>query len=204
MTSNKKCGYACYDTHKNPISPAVEPEYNKISIVMISECPPKSRKDYFYAGEQGSFFKTTQTAFNDAGIKIRTYGDVSELGVYLTTAIKCGKKGYTVSKKTIEACSAILYEELRRFLNLKVIMCMGDVAIKAVNDVYRKQCRVKPITSGSTYKIRKTEHVFNGIKFFPSYTQTGDSFNIEKSKRRMIAEDIRNAFEYLKREKTKQ
>jgi uracil-DNA glycosylase len=200
----KECGYTCDDTNKDSILPAVKLDYGKISVVMISECPPTNRGDYFYAGEKGSFFKTTQAAFKDAGIEIHTYDDLSRLGVYLTTAIKCGKKGYAVSKKTIEACSTILNEELRCFPNLKVIMCMGDVAIKAVNDLYHKQYRVKPIKSGSTYKIRKTEHVFNGIRLFPSYTQTGDSFNIEKSKRRMIAEDIRNAFDYLKREKTKQ
>jgi len=67
-------------------------------------------------------------------------------------------------------------------------MCMGDFAIKAINHIYKNKYKVAPVKSGSTYKIRKEIFIFNGIRFSPSYTQTGDSFNIEKSKRQMIAE----------------
>jgi len=48
-------------------------------------------------------------------------------------------------------------------------------------------------------KIRHLEHVLENIRFFPSYTQTGDSFNIEKRKRKMIAEDISKALDYIKK-----
>lgn len=41
-----------------------------------------------------------------------------------------------------------------------------------------------------TYKIRGGEYYFRGARVFPSYLQAGPSFFIEKSKRRMIAEDI--------------
>ena len=75
---------------------------------------------------------------------------------------------------------------------------MGDFAIKAVNYIHKENYNKSPIKSGSTYKIRKEEHVLNNIRFFPSYTQTGNSFSIEKSKRRMIAEDIKKALSYLK------
>ena len=44
--------------------------------------------------------------------------------------------------------------------------------------------------AGSTYKIRGQEYFFRGKRAFPSYLQAGPSFFIEKSKRRMIAEDI--------------
>lgn len=40
------------------------------------------------------------------------------------------------------------------------------------------------------YKIRDQEYSFRGARAFPSYLQAGPSFFIEKSKRRMIAEDI--------------
>ena len=43
---------------------------------------------------------------------------------------------------------------------------------------------------GSTYKIRGGEYFFRGKRAFPSYLQAGPSFFIEKSKRKMIAEDI--------------
>jgi len=194
-----KCSYSCDDTNKDKILPGIDPDKNKIRIVMISESPPVNHDDYFYQNPDGSFFKTTQIAFKDAGIEINNYNDLSEMGVYLTTAIKCSKKKYTVSMQTIGECSNILDAELSRFPNIKVIMCMGDFAINAVNYIYKKKYKVKPVKSGSTYKIRKEDHLFNGIKFFPSYTQTGESFNIEKSKRQMIAEDIKNAFDYLEK-----
>ena len=46
------------------------------------------------------------------------------------------------------------------------------------------------IPAGSTCKIREQEYFFWGTRAFPSYLQGGPSFFIEKSKRRMIAEDI--------------
>lgn len=72
-------------------------------------------------------------------------------------------------------------------------MCMGDFAIRAINYIYKKNDGITPIKRGSTYKIRKEKFIFNGIRFIPSYTQTGGSFNIETSKRIMIAEDIKLA-----------
>ena len=39
----------------------------------------------------------------------------------------------------------------------------------------------------------------DGIRVLPSYLQTGKSYLIEKSKRRMIAEDLRTALELIGR-----
>lgn len=50
------------------------------------------------------------------------------------------------------------------------------------------------IPAGATYKIRgqaaERPFLFREARAFPSYLQAGPSFFIEKSKRRMIAEDI--------------
>jgi len=46
------------------------------------------------------------------------------------------------------------------------------------------------IPAGATYRIRGREYSYRGARVFPSYLQAGPSFFIEKSKRRMIAEDI--------------
>jgi uracil-DNA glycosylase len=51
----------------------------------------------------------------------------------------------------------------------------------------------RPIQSGSTYKIRAGEFSFRGARALPSYVQAGPAFFVEKSKRKMIAEDIRKA-----------
>ncbi|MCK9581457.1 MAG: uracil-DNA glycosylase family protein [Methanoregula sp.] len=181
------------------IFPKPDFDPRNIRIVMISECPPANRSDYFYESGSGAFFQTTQTAFRDAGAVIESYEDLTRMGIYLTTAIKCSKTGYLVSAKTIRECaSRFLKPELDQFPDIHIIMCMGDFAIKAVNYIYKEKYGKNPIPAGSTYKIRKQEHIQNGICFLPSYTHTGDSFNIEKVKRQMIAEDIRTALSYLK------
>ena len=69
-------------------------------------------------------------------------------------------------------------------------MLMGDVAIKAVNCIAKQADEKRVIPIGSTYRIRGEKYTSKGIRVFPSYLQAGPSFFIEKSKRRMIAEDI--------------
>jgi len=176
--------------------PDIDPR--NIRVVMISECPPASRSDYFYGSSSGAFFQTTKTAFQDAGVALENYEDLTRMGIYLTTAIKCGKTGYLVSAKTLKECAVrFLKPELEQFPDIGMILCMGDFARKAVNYVYKEKYGTSPIPAGSTYKLRNQENIQNGIRFLPSYTHTGDSFNIEKVKRQMIAEDIRTALAYL-------
>jgi hypothetical protein len=74
---------------------------------------------------------------------------------------------------------------------------MGDVAIKAVNYISKRAGEGRVIPAGSTYKIRGQEYLFRGQRAFPSYLQAGPSFFIEKSKRRMVAEDISEAMRLL-------
>lgn len=199
ITNDFRCDYPCTDINKDIIFPRIKINPDIIRIVMISEAPPLNRSNYFYESISGSFFQTTKMAFKDAGIIINNYEDLTNIGFYLTTAIKCCKTGYLVSAKTIKECSLrFLKTELAQLPNIKIVMCMGDFAIKAVNYIYKEKYKKNPIKSGSTYKIRNEEHVLNKIRFLPSYTQTGDSFNIEKSKRKMIAEDIQKAVGYLR------
>jgi uracil-DNA glycosylase len=192
------CNKTCSDTNTDYIFPKVTINPEFINIILISEAPPVVRDDYYYKSPTGAFFQTTQTAFKDAGIEIQQYEDISQLCIYLTTAIKCSKKDYLVSADTIKSCSYILENEINQFPNVKAVLCMGDFAIKAINNISKRKYKVNAISAGSTYKIRTNIHLLQGIRYFPSYTQTGNSFNIEKSKRKMIAEDIRSALEYVK------
>jgi uracil-DNA glycosylase len=123
--------------------------------------------------------------------------DILDLGVYLTTAVKCGKTGYGIKAATIKECSLILEQELALFPNVRAYMLMGDVAIRALNYVAKRAGEPRVIPAGSTYKIRGQEYLFQGKRAFPSYLQAGPSFFIEKSKRRMIAEDIATALSLL-------
>ena len=197
INNNLVCDFQCSDINRNMIYPRVEMDPECIRLVMISEAPSTDFSNYFYKSISAPFFQTTMSAFADAGFMIKDYADLTSMGIYLTTAIKCPKKDYLVSSETIKNCSVILEKELSQFPEKKAIMCMGDFAIKAINHIYKSNTGIAPIRSGSTYKIRKEKFELNGIRFFPSYTQTGDSFNIEKSKRRMIAEDIKNALSYI-------
>jgi uracil-DNA glycosylase len=190
--------FPCSDVrHECYIVPDIEIEPEKISIAMISEAAPASPDDYYYAGGDALFQQTTVQAFNDAGADVSSIQDILDMGVYLTTAVKCGKTGYGIQTGTIKECSLILEKEIALFPNIKVFMLMGDVAIKAVNDIARRAGEKRVIPAGSTYKIRGQEYYFRGGRAFPSYLQAGPSFFIEKSKRRMIAEDIATALSLL-------
>ena len=90
-------------------------------------------------------------------------------------------------------CSEILEQELALFPDIKVFMLMGDVAIKMMNDIWKKQMGRKVIPAGSTYKIRAQKHFLGDKLVIPSYAPAGKNFLIEKSKRRMVVEDIREA-----------
>ena len=191
--------FPCVDVnHKCYVVPDVETDPEKVSIAMVAEAAPPDLNDYFYAKGDPLFGRTTVQAFNDAGAKVSSVRDILGLGVYLTTAVKCGKTGYGIQTATVEECSRILEQELKLFPNLKALMLMGDVAIKAVNFIAKRAGEKRVIPAGSTYKIRGAEFFFQGKRVFPSYLQAGPSFFIEKSKRRMIAEDISHALALTK------
>lgn len=192
--------FPCADVrHECYIVPEIEVKPNDISIVMISEAAPADPGDYYYASGAPLFEQTTVQAFNDAGTTVSSIQDILKLGVYLTTAVKCGKTGYGLKTGTIKECSRILEQELALFPAAQVFLLMGDVAIKALNYMAKRAGEGRVIPAGSTYKIRGPAYYFRGKQVFPSYLQAGPSFFIEKSKRKMIAEDIAAALELVKR-----
>ena len=176
--------------------PDIEIDPKKIKIIMVSEAPPKDPTDYFYAQDNPFYLQTTVQAFNDAGLEVSSMEDILDLGIYVTTAVKCAKIGYSIPSVIIKNCSLILEREIGLFPNIRAILLMGDTAIKAMNYVVKRKIGKKVIPSGSTYKIRRKDYFYKDIRVFPSYLQTGKSFLIEKSKRGMIAEDIKAACEY--------
>ncbi|MHC4792377.1 MAG: uracil-DNA glycosylase family protein, partial [Planctomycetota bacterium] len=184
--------------HECYIVPDINLKLNNISMVMISEAAPPDPGDYYYAKGEALFQQTTVQAFNDAGVNVSGIQELIDMGVYFTTAVKCGKTGYGIKAATINECSLILEQELALFPNVEVFMLMGDVAIKAVNYIAKRTGQGKVIPAGSTYKIRGQQYFFGGKRAFPSYLQAGPAFFIEKSKRRMIAEDVKAAFSLIK------
>jgi uracil-DNA glycosylase len=194
-----KCtDFPCQDVDKTCyIVPNIEIDPNKIKTLMISEAPPSDLGDYFYAPKNPFYVQTTVQAFNDAGFNVANMKDVLNLGVYITTAIKCAKTDYSISSETIENCGLrILENEIGLSPEIKAILLMGDTAIKAMNLIAKRNLGKGIIPSGSTYKIRESKYFYKQFRVFASYLQTGKSYLIEKSKRKMIAEDIKAALEY--------
>jgi uracil-DNA glycosylase len=190
--------FPCTDVrHDCYIVPDVEVEPDKIKIVLISEAAPADPADYYYAAGDPLFQQTTVQAFKDARAAVGSVQDILDRGVYLTTAVKCGKTGYGIRAATVVECSRILEQELDLFPNVRAYLLMGDVAIKAVNAIARRAGQPRAIPAGSTYKLRGPAYTFRGQRAFPSYLQAGPSFFIEKSKRQMIAEDIASALRLI-------
>jgi hypothetical protein len=186
--------FPCEDVvHQGYQVPGIEVDPGKVKIIVISEAAPQEPGDYYYAEGEPHFQQTSLTAFRDGGAAVGSFAEILDLGVYFTTAVKCSKIGYGIKAGTIKACSELLEEEIALFPNAAVFLLMGDVAIKGLNYIAKRQGEPRVIPAGSTYKIRGGEYFYRGARAFPSYLQVGPSFNIEKSKRRMIAEDIGSA-----------
>jgi hypothetical protein len=170
--------------------PVIDIDPASIKLMLISETAPGKTHDYYYGPCEALFARTTVQAFQEAGAMVSTIQEMLELGIYFTTAVKCGKYAYAVAGSTIAHCAALLDREIALFPNVRAYLLMGDVAIKGFNAVARRSGERRVIPAGSTYKIRGGEFSFRGRRVFPSYLQAGPSYGIEKSKQRMIAEDI--------------
>ncbi len=190
--------FPCIDVNKNSYAvPSIDLDPEAIRIVLISEASPADLGDHYYASGDPLFQQTTVQAFQDAGADVYSIDDILNQGIYLTTAIKCGKTGYSIKAAPIKECSLILEKELDLFTNVQVILLMGDVAIKSLNYISKRNGLGRVIPTGSTYKIRGADYYYGDIRVYPSYVQAGPSFFIEKSKRRMIAEDIASALAHV-------
>ena len=174
-------------------------DLRKISILMIAEAKPERAADYFYSSKDSLYVLNTISAFQQAGYSVHSIADINALGVYLTVAVKEPRPGVSMPRELIEKYVPVLETEIAQFPNLKAILLMGDVAIKALNLISRRRTGKACVPAGSTYKIRENEFFFEDKRVFPSYLQTGKNFLIEKAKQRMVAEDIQHAFDWVKK-----
>lgn len=191
--------FSCLDVdverYEMPAGPA---NLDDVTILMVAEAPPADPADWFDAGPDALYGRTTVQAFRDAGEEVESIEEVLGLGVYLTTAVKCAKLEAGVSTATIRDCSWVLEEELGLFPLARVVMLMGDTAIKALNVIAKRNAEPRPVPAGATYRIRGGDYRWRGMRVFPSYVQAGPAFFVEQSKRRMIAEDIAAALAYVR------
>ena len=195
-----KCAsFPCSDIDKNNyMLPSLNIDERKIRILMITEAPPAEKADYFYANGNPSYLQTILQVFRDAGHDVSSMQDILDRRVYITTAVKCGKTQYAISPDTMKNCAGLLEQEIALFPRVRVFMLMGDVAIKMMNEIWKRQTGKKVIPTGSTYKIRNQAYYLGDKRVFPSYTPAGQNFLIEKSKRKMVTEDVKAAMNCLK------
>lgn len=158
-----------------------------IYTIMINEVVPSCIEDDFYGRPDAAYMTTTIPLFRKARIEVSSVQDILNNGIYITNAVKTPKTEYAVSKESIEESLPYLERELALFPNVKVIMLMGDVAKKAFNMISKKATKKNAVPSVSTYKLRNTEILYNGIRILPSYIMTGQNILIEKSKFEMAS-----------------
>ena len=87
--------FPCLDVnHDCYVVPSITLKPESISLAMISESAPENEADYYYARGNPLFQQTTVQAFRDAGAGVSSVREIVNRGVYLTTAVKCGKDGF--------------------------------------------------------------------------------------------------------------
>jgi hypothetical protein len=181
--------FMCGDVnHNSYVIPSVEIRPERVFLIMISEAAPNDPGDDFYAKGRPLYLLNTIQAFRDAGAPVTSLADILELGVYLTTAIKCSKTAYTIQADTVRNCSHLLEKELALFPRARAYLLMGSTAILALNYI--------AVRDGATYDVRKQVLWFRGRRVVPSYVPTRASYLTATEKRKMVAQDILNALRY--------
>ena len=172
--------YVGVDEHIRLNDIDIDPE--SIRAILINEVVPPYPENDFYGAEDAAYMETTIPLFH---------------GIYITNAVKTPKTESAVEKESIERSLPYLEKELALFPNVQVIMLMGDVAKKCFNRITKKATKKNAVPAVSTYKLRKSELFYDGIRIMPSYIMTGKNILIEKSKVQMASEDLATTFEII-------
>lgn len=161
-----------------------------IRAIMINEVVPADPAQDFYGASGVEYLSTALPLFRQAGQDVQSISDIRDMGVYITNAVKTPKTAYSVEQASIDESLPWLEAELALFPNVQVILLCGDVAKKMVNRIVKKTTKKNVIPSGATYKLRSGTYYWGSVRVIPSYIITGGNLLIEKSKVRMITEDI--------------
>lgn len=193
---NRCIDFPCTDVrHVGTQRPDLPTRRDHIRVIMISAAPPiDPASDVAKFGEPFARAETV-AAFRSAGFDVSTIEDIRNLGVYVTTAVKCPKVGFGLKQETVEQCSQFLEAELDMFPNVKSILLMGNTAIRAINAIAQRRFGAPAIPTGSAYKVKGHEYPFGDISLFPSYPASGRNLSVEGNRQDVVAVDIRNAIE---------
>lgn len=177
----------------------VEVDPARIRAILINEVVPADPTQDFYGASGEEYLSTTIPLFQQADLAVQSIQDILDMGVYITNAVKTPKTAYAIEKSAIDESLPWFEAELAHFPNVQVIILCGDVAKKMYNLIARKSTKKNVIPSGATYKLRATPFYHGSIRVMPSYIITGGNLLIEKSKVRMITEDIAAMAEIIRK-----
>lgn len=141
----------------------------RIRAIMINEVVPSDPLQDFYGLPDADYLTAALSLFQKAGLQVKTIQDILQMGIYITNAVKTPKSEYTIEKSRIENSLPYLEREIALLPSVKVIMLMGDVAIKAFNMITRKKTKRNAVPSIATYKLRKSEIFYGNVRVMPSY-----------------------------------
>ena len=169
-----------------------------IRAILINEVVPADPAQDFYGESGEEYLSTTLPLFRQAGLQVQSTQDILDMGIYITNAVKSPKTAYAIEKAAVDESLPFLAAELALFPNVQVILLCGDVAKKMVNMIVKKATKRNVIPSGATYRLRSEQYHWGSIRVMPSYIITGGNLLIEKSKVRMITEDLAAMAEILR------
>lgn len=193
---NRCIDFPCTDVrHAGNIRPDLPARRDHIRVIMISAAPPANPEQDADQYQNPIARAETVDAFRAAGFGVSNLEDIRNLGVYVTTAVKCPKVGFGLKQDTIDTCSRMLEAEIDMFPNVKSILLMGNTAIRAINAIAVRKLGAPVIPTGSAYKVKGHEYAFGDISLFPSYPESGRNLSVEGNRQDVIAVDIRNAIE---------
>lgn len=109
----------------------VELNPSTIGTVMINEVVPSDPKQDLYGGPDAGYLKTAVPLLGKAGAPVSSVGDALRMGIYMTDAAKTPKTKSAVDKAEVGRSLPYLEKKLSFFPNVRVVMLMGDAAIKA-------------------------------------------------------------------------
>jgi len=182
--------------------PDCEIDPSKIKVIMVNEVVPKNPNDWFYSETDDPENKRNALGlFGGAGVPVKSMCEILDMGIYVTSALKTPKVISTADPEVIKAQLPLLEAELAMFPNVRLIMLMGDVAIKMVNMIAKAKTKKNACQSGAPGRHRhwnNEEFYWGEIRIFPSYIMTGKNLLIEPFKRDMIIKDIVRMMEFIK------
>ena len=149
--------------------PDCEIDLQKIKVIMVNEVVPKNPDDWFYSeAPDPENRRNALGLFEGAGIPVKSMYDILDLGIYITAALKTPKEGYNPDPDVIKAHLPILESEITMFPNLKIIMLMGDVAIKAFNMIAKAKTKKNVCPTGAAGRRRhwNNENFFGATSVF--------------------------------------